>query len=93
MFYNQSMLNDSLVQMVDKFEKSILIQNSAIFQGLQQNKASSKEHYISSAKTYDGKDPKEFNNWLGSVNRLSRTSDKELTEVAVAYLSAQFNDT
>ena len=51
MFYNQSMLNDSLVQMVDKFEKSILIQNSAIVQSLQQNKASSKEHYISSAKT------------------------------------------
>ena len=32
MFLNQSMLNDSLVQMVDKFEKSILIQNSAIVQ-------------------------------------------------------------
>ena len=54
MFYNQSMLNDSLVQMVDKFEKSILIQNSAIVQSLQQNKASLKEHYINSAKTYDG---------------------------------------
>ena len=31
MFYNQSMLNDSVVQMVDKFEKSILIQDSAMF--------------------------------------------------------------
>ena len=74
MFNNQSMLNDSLVQMVDKFEKSILIQNSAIVQSPQQNNASSKEHYISSAKTYDGKDPKEFNSWLDSVNRLSRIS-------------------
>ena len=71
MFYNQSMLNDSLVQMVDKFGKSILIQNSTIVQSLQQNKASSKEHYIISAKTCDGKDPKEFNSWLDSVNRLS----------------------
>ena len=61
MFYDQSRLNDSLVQMVDKFEKSILTQNSAIVQSLQQNNVSSKEHYISSAKTYDGKDPKEFN--------------------------------
>ena len=33
-FYNKSMLNDSLVQMVDKFEKSIFIQNSAIVQSL-----------------------------------------------------------
>ena len=85
------MLNDSLVQMVDKFEKSILIQNSAIVQSLQQNRASSKEHYISSAKTYDGKDPKEFNGWLDSVTRLSRISDKELIEVAVATSTGQLH--
>ena len=91
MFYNQSTLNDSLVQMVDKLEKSILIQNSAIVQSLQQNKASSKEHYISSAKTYDGKDPKEFNSWLDSVTRLSRISDKELIEVAVATSTGQLH--
>ena len=91
MFYNQSMLDDSLVQMVDKFEKSILIQNSAVVQSLQQNKASSKGHYISSAKTYDGKDPKEFNTWLDSVNRLSRISDKELIEVAVATSTGQLH--
>ena len=84
------MLNDSLVQMVDKFEKSILIQNSAVVQSLQ-NKASSKEHYISSAKTYNGKDPKEFNSWLDSVNRLSRISDKELIEVAVATSTGQLH--
>ena len=69
MFYNQSMLNDSLVQMGDKFEKSILIQNSAIV--LQQNKASSKEHYISSAKTYDGKDQKSsIAGWIVSIGCL-----------------------
>ena len=89
MFNNQSILHDSLVQMVDKFEKSILIQNSAIVQSLQQNKASSNEHYISSAKTYDGKDQKEFNSWLDSVNRLSRISDKELIEVAIATSTGQ----
>ena len=92
MFYNQSMLNDSLVQMVEKsIEKSILIQNSAIVQSLQQNKASSKEHYISSAKTYGGKDPREFSSWLDSVNRLSRISDKELIEVAVATSTGQLH--
>ena len=90
-FYNQSMLSDSLVQMVEKFEKSNLIQNSAIVQSLQQNKTSSKEHYISSAKTYDGKDPKGFNSWLDSVNRLSRISDKELIEVAVATSTGQLH--
>ena len=81
------MLNHSLVQMVDKFEKSIL----TIVQRLTQNKASSKEHYISSAKTYDGKDPKEFNSWLDSVNRLSRISDKELIAVAVATSTDQLH--
>ena len=45
---------------------------------------SSKEHYISNAKTYDGKDPKEFNQWLESVSRLSRISGKDLLKVAMA---------
>ena len=51
---------------------------------LKQTSASAKEHYISSAKTYDGKDCKEFSNWLESVYRLSRISGKDLIEVALA---------
>ena len=39
---------------------------------------------ISNAKTCNGKDPKEFNQWLESVSRLSRISGKDLLEVALA---------
>ena len=39
---------------------------------------------MSSAKTYDGNDPKEFNNWVDNVNRLSRISGKNQLDVAIA---------
>ena len=66
--------------MIDKFDKSLNMQTAT----LKQTSASAKEHYISSAKTYDGKDCKDFNNWLESVYRLSRISGKDLIEVALA---------
>ena len=77
---NQSMMNQSLINIFDKFEKLLQLQNLT----LQQSATSLKEHYISNAKTYDGKDPKEFNQWLGSVSWLSRISGKDLLEVAMA---------
>ena len=58
---NQSIVNESLVHIMEKFEKSFQLQNEIISKSLEQNKTSAKEHYISSAKTFDGKDPKEFN--------------------------------
>ena len=66
--------------MIDKFDKSLKMQTTT----LQQASASAKEHYISSAKTYDGTDCKKFSNWLESVCRLSRISSKDLIEVALA---------
>ena len=65
---NQLMVNESLVHKIKKFEKSFQLQS------LEQNKTSAKEHYISSAKTFDGKDPKEFNDWLENINRLTRSA-------------------
>ena len=55
---NQSVMNESLISMFDKFEKSLEIQNLTLHQSV----TSSKEHYISNAKTYDGKDPKNLTN-------------------------------
>ena len=75
--HNQPMNNESLAS--DKIEKSLHLFSSAIAHNLEQNTALYKEHYISSAKTFDGKDPKEFNNWLDNVNRLSRISGKKST--------------
>ena len=77
LLYNQSLVHNSLVNMIDK---SLNMQTTM----LKQVSASAKEHYISSAKTYDGKDCKEFSNWLESVYRLSRISGKDLIEVALA---------
>ena len=81
---NQSMVNESLVHIMEKFEKSFQLQNEIISLSLEQNKTSVKEHYISSAKTFDGKDLKEFNDWLENVNRLSRISGKDLLKVTLA---------
>ena len=78
------MVNESLVHIMEKFEKSFQLQNEIISQSLEQNKTSAKEYYISSAKTFDGKYPKEFNDWLENVNRLPRISGKDLLEVALA---------
>ena len=80
LLYNQSLVHNSLVNMVDKLDKSFNMQITM----LKQTSASAKEHYISSAKTYDGKDCKEFSNWLESVYWLSRISDKDVIEVALA---------
>ena len=58
--------------------------SSAIAHNLEQNTALHKEHYISSAKTYDGKDPREFNNRLDNVNRLSRILGNNQLDIAIA---------
>ena len=65
-------------------ESFISLLSSTIAHNLKQNTALHKEHYISSAKIYDGKDPKEFNNWLDNVNRLSRISGKDHLDVAIS---------
>ena len=72
--YNQPMNNESFISLL----------SSTIAHNLKQNTALHKEHYISSAKTYDGKDPKEFNNWLDNVNRLSQISGKDHLDVAIS---------
>ena len=76
LLYNQSLVHNSLVNLIDK---SLNMQTTM----LKQTSASAKDHYISSAKTYDGKDCKEFSNWLESVYRMSRISGKDLIEVAL----------
>ena len=53
--------------------------------------ASTKEHYISSAKTYDGIDCKKFNEWLEGVHRLSKVTDKAPLDVAVATSSGSLH--
>ena len=75
LLYNQSLVHSSLVDVIDKLDKSLIMQTAT----LKQTSATAKDHYISSAK-----DCKEFSNWLENVYRLSRTFGKDLIEVALA---------
>ena len=52
--YNQPMNNESFISLL----------SSTIAQNLKQNTELHKEHYISSAKAYDGKDPKNLTTGL-----------------------------
>ena len=75
-----SFANQSLMNVVDRFEKSLQLQTLA----LAHTSASTKEHYISSAKTYDGIDYKKFNEWLEGVHRLSKVTGKAPLDVAAS---------
>ena len=75
-----SFANQSLMNVVDKLEKSVQLQTLA----LTHTSASTKEHYISSAKTHDGIDCKKFNEWHEGVYRLSIVTSKAPLDVAVA---------
>ena len=79
--YNQPMNNQSFISLL----------SNTMAHNLQQNTALHKEHYISSAKTYDGKDPKEFNNWLDNVSRLSIISGKDHLDIAISTSTGQLH--
>ena len=72
--HNQPMNNESFISLL----------SSTLEHNLKQNTALHKEHYISSAKTYDGKDPKEFNKWLDNVDRISRISSRDHLDIAIS---------
>ena len=72
--YSQPMNNESFISLL----------SSTLAHNLKQNTALHKEHYISSAKTYDGKDPKEFNKWLDNVDRISRISSRDHLDIAIS---------
>ena len=75
--YNQPINNDTVISLL----------SSTIEHTLKQNTALHKEHYISSAKTYDGKDPKEFNKWLDNVDRISRILNRDHLDIAISNFS------
>ena len=72
--YSQPMNNENFISLL----------SSTLAHNLKQSTALHKEHYISSAKTYDGKDPKEFNKWLDNVDRISRISGKDHLDIAIS---------
>ena len=81
--HNASMDN-SLTMVLDRFERSLTLQNNAIQESLALSANSFREHYLSSAKPCDGKDPKEFEHWLDDVQGLATLTKKSPEDVALA---------
>ena len=81
--HNASMDN-SLTMILGRFERSLTLQNNAIQESLVLSANSFREHYLSTAKPCDGKDPKEFEHWLDDVQRLATIAKMSLEDVALA---------
>ena len=81
---NVSMTNNSLVEVMDVLNRSMTNQYTVLQETLRQSQSTSKEHYLSNAKSCDGKDPKEFGMWLNDVSRLATICNKNPVEVALA---------
>ena len=80
---NQS-INNTLIGVLDRFDKSMVQWDSVLHESLRQSVTASKEHYLSSAKSCDGKIARDFSIWLEDVSRISGVSGKDPESVALA---------
>ena len=78
------MINNSLVEVMDVLNRSMPNQYTVLQETLRQSQFASKEHYLSNAKSYNGKDPKEFGMWLNDISRLATICNKNPMEVDLA---------
>ena len=69
---------------MDVLNSSMTNQYTILQETLRQSQSASKEHYLSSAQSCNGKDPKEFGMWLNKVSRLATICDKNPMQVALA---------
>ena len=76
-------LIDTVIGVLDKFEKSMVQQNNVLHEILKQTVTASKEHYLSNAKACDGKIALDFSTWL-DVSRISTISCKDPESIALA---------
>ena len=81
--HNASM-DHSLTMVLDRFERSLTLQNNAIKESLALSANSFREHYLTTAKPCDGKDPKESEHWWEDVQRLATLTKKGSEDVALA---------
>ena len=77
-------MNNGLIGVLDKWEKSVTLQNNLLQQSIQPSILTSKEHYLSIAKPCDDKNPKDFGIWLEYVSWLATILGKSPEEVALA---------
>ena len=77
-------LNNSLIGVMDKFEKSMVKQNDVLHENLRQSFTASKEHNLSNAKPCDSKTALDFSTCLEDVSRISTISCKGPESVTLA---------
>ena len=82
-FTHNASMDNSLTMVLDRFERSLTLQNNAIQESLALSANSFREHYLSAAKLCDGEDPKEFEHWLDDVQRLATLAMKSPEDVAL----------
>ena len=75
---------NSKVEVMDVLNRSMTNQYTVLLETLRQSQSASKEHYLSNAKSCNGKNPKEFGMWLDEVSRLATVCDNNLMKVALA---------
>ena len=80
--FNQS-INNNLIGVLYKVEKSMVQQNNVLHESLRQSVTASKEHYLSNAKPCDGKITLDLSTWLEDVSRISTISCKDPESVAL----------
>ena len=80
---NQS-INNTLIGVLDRVDKSMVQWDNVLHESLRQSVTASEEHYLSSAKSCDGKIAQDFSIWLEDVSRISGVSGKDPESVALA---------
>ena len=73
-----------LVEVMDVLNRSMTNQYATLQEMLRLSQSASKEHYLSSAQSCDGKNPQEFGMWLDEVSRLATICSKNPIDVALA---------
>ena len=76
--------NNSLIGVLDKFDKSMVQQNNVFHESLRQSVTASKKHYLNNAKSCDGKIALDFSTSLEDVSRISTISCKDPESVVLA---------
>ena len=76
-------MDNNLTMILDRFEKSLTLQNNAIQETMALSVNSFREHYMSTAKPCDWKAPRGFEHWLDDVQRLATLAKKSPEDVAL----------
>ena len=79
---NISIIKNSLMGVMETCNQYMLVQSNVLKESLRQSQSTSKEHYLSNAKTCDGKNAKDFDISLEDVMRFVTISGKGLHNVS-----------